>query len=76
MAEKMKAIVREKGYDFFIDSPTNQQFVILKNSDMERIAEKVVFSVWEPVDEDRTAVRFATSWATTDEDLAALKEAL
>ena len=76
MAEKMKAIVREKGYDFFIDSPTNQQFVILKNSDMERIAEKVVFSVWEPVDEDHTAVRFATSWATTDEDLAALKEAL
>ena len=76
MAEKMKAIVREKGYEFFINSPTNQQFVILKNSDMERIAENVVFSVWEPVDEDHTAVRFATSWATTEEDLAALKEAL
>ncbi|MBE5996127.1 MAG: aminotransferase class I/II-fold pyridoxal phosphate-dependent enzyme [Lachnospiraceae bacterium] len=76
MAEKMKEIVREKGYEFFIDSPTNQQFVILKNSDMERIAENVVFSVWEPVDADHTAVRFATSWATTDEDLAALKKAL
>jgi len=32
----------------------------------------VAFSVWEPYDETHTVVRFCTSWATTEEDLAAL----
>ena len=72
MAMKMKEIFRKKGYAFFLDSPTNQQFVILENEKMEQLRPQVTFSYWEPCDENRTVVRFATGWSTTEEDLAAL----
>jgi len=76
MAEKLKTIFRERGYAFLMDSPTNQQFVILENGELDWLKEKVLFSVWEPVDPDHTAVRFAVSWSTTQEDLDALAEIL
>ena len=69
MAMKLKAGLKERNIPFLIDSPTNQQFVILENERLERLRGKVRFSVWEPVDETRTAVRFATSWATTEENV-------
>ncbi len=76
MAEKLKEIVRNNGLPFFIQSPTNQQFVVLENSRMEKLAEKITFDFWEKKDETHTVVRFATSWSTTENDLAALEEAL
>lgn len=69
LAEKLKANLREKGYQFFFESPTNQQFVILENSAMQALSEKAKFSVWEPFDDTHTVVRFATSWATEEQDL-------
>jgi len=72
MAEKLKKLFREKGYAFFLESPTNQQFIILENSRLETLGKSVRFSYWEPFDPDHTVVRFATSWATSDEDLTAL----
>lgn len=74
MAEKLKKVFEEKGYRFYIESPTNQQFVILENEQMAHLQEKVRFSFWEAYDEDHTVVRFATSWATREEDVAALTE--
>ncbi len=76
MAEKLKALLRDKGCTFFLDSPTNQQFVILENDKLPALAEKVVFSEFEPYDETRTVVRFATSWATKPEDIDALADIL
>ncbi|MCR4617888.1 MAG: aminotransferase class V-fold PLP-dependent enzyme [Lachnospiraceae bacterium] len=76
MAEKLKKMLESKGMKFFIDSPTNQQFVILENNQMAKIREKVSFSFWEKYDENHTVVRFATSWSTTDEDLKVLEDAL
>jgi threonine aldolase len=76
MAEKMKDIFRSHGFKLYIDSPTNQQFVILENKQMKRIQEKVSFSFWEKYNDTHTVVRFATSWSTTESDLAALEEAL
>ena len=72
MAQKLKEIFSAKGYDFFLDSPTNQQFVILDNEKLETLKDKVYFSIWEPLDEHRTVVRFATSWATTEEHIEQL----
>ena len=69
MAELLKKGFEEKGYPFFIQSPTNQQFIILENQQMERLKKEVTFSYWERVDEDHMVVRFATSWATTTEDI-------
>ena len=76
MAEKMKEIFRAHGIPFYIQSPTNQQFVVLENGQMERLAKKVAFSFWEKADDAHTVVRFATGWSTTEEDLRALDAAL
>ncbi len=75
-AEEMKIIFRNAGCRFYLDSPTNQQFLILENGEMERLSEHVRFSFWEPYDENHTVVRFAASWSTTDEDMAELKRIL
>ena len=71
-AMELKAAFAEKGYRFYLNSPTNQQFVILENSRMARLKEQVAFSFWEKYDDSHTVVRFATSWATTPEKVAAL----
>ena len=76
MAEKMKDIFRARGIPFFIDSPTNQQFVILENEKLDRIAQQAAFEVWEKPDEHHTVVRFAAGWSTTEADLAVLDAAL
>lgn len=73
MAEKLKEVLHEKGYRFFLETDTNQQFVILENQEMKRLSEHVRFSYWERYDNSHTIVRFATSWSTTDEDIEALR---
>lgn len=74
MAEKLKKVFQEKGYSFYVDSPTNQQFVLLKNEQIAQLQGKVAFSFWEACGESHTVVRFATSWATREEDIDALAE--
>ena len=69
MAEKLKTIFRRKKYQFFQETPTNQQFIVLENERMEKLKNHVAFSFWETLDDEHTVVRFATSWSTTQEDL-------
>lgn len=76
MAQELKQIIRESGLKFYLESPTNQQFVILKNEQMERLKGQVAFSFWEKYDDAHTVVRFATSWSTTRQDLEQLKRIL
>ena len=76
MADKLVKILKDNDIRFFMDSPTNQQFVVFENSRLEKLRETIAVSFWEKFDENHTVVRLATSWSTTDEDLAALKEAL
>ena len=76
MAGKLKEVLRRHGLPFYIQSPTNQQFVVLEDRRMEKLAEKVAFSFWEKPDPSHTVVRLATGWSTTDEDLAELDRAL
>ncbi len=73
MAMKLKALFEGKGYTFFLNSPTNQQFVIVDNDTLARLQEKVVLTVWEPFDDTHTVVRFVTGWSTTDADIDALR---
>ena len=72
MAELLKNGLLEKGYSLYIDSPTNQQFLIMENTKMEELQKKAAFSFWEKYDEDHTVIRFATSWATKKEDVETL----
>ena len=76
MAEQLKAIFHEANIPFYLESPTNQQFLILENRQMETLREQVAFSFWEKYDDTHTVVRFATSWSTTEEDLRSLRELL
>ena len=72
LAVKLKRAFVEKGYPLFLDSPTNQQFVILTPEQEARLAREAVFEHWEPLPDGRFAERFVTSWATTEEQIDAL----
>lgn len=75
-AMRIRDAFKEKGYDFLVKSPSNQQFPILNDADVERLSEDFKFSIWQKVDDGRTAVRFCTSWATRPEAVDALIAAL
>lgn len=76
MAQRLKEGFEKRGFRFFLDSPTNQQFLILENGLMERLAHRVRFSLWGPFDANHSVVRFAASWATTREQVDQLMEIL
>ena len=72
----MKEMFRSKGYQFLVDSPTNQQFVIIDNAQVEKLSERVVFTHFGQADKRHTICRFVTSWATTKEELDELERLL
>ena len=72
LAMKLRAAFEAKGWPLHYDSPTNQQFPIVPDAALEKLAEKYSFSHWGKIDEGHTAVRFCTSWATRPEDVDAL----
>lgn len=76
MAEKLKSLIKEKNIQFFLDSPTNQQFVVMENSKLEELSAHVVYGFWEKYDDTHTVIRFATSWSTTEEDIETLAKYL
>lgn len=75
-AKEIRKIFKDAGCEFFIDSPTNQQFVVLPDSALEKLGQYVGFEVWEKKDETHTVVRFASSWATTDDGINQLRHAV
>ena len=72
MARRMKDLLTRKGFRFYIDSPTNQQFVIIPNKEMHRLEYQLEFTHWCPYDDQHFVCRFVTSWATTESDLRQL----
>ena len=76
MAMMLKEMVLSKGYKLHMDSYTNQQFVIVSRQKLEELRENVRFNIWEWLDDDTAAIRFATSWATTRESIEELAKLL
>lgn len=76
MAQALRKVFAKHGLSLGIDSPTNQQFVILSKEQKQRLAEEIAFEIWEPLPDDHLLCRFVTCWATTEADIAALDEAL
>ncbi|MGQ7409427.1 threonine aldolase family protein [Streptococcus suis] len=77
MAEQLKAVLVEKGYRFYLNSPTNQQFIIVKNEELPKLSESgIAYSFWEKYDDSHSIIRFATSWSTSQADIERLKEIL
>ena len=76
LALRIRDAFAEKGYEFLVESPSNQQFPILPNDVMESLSKDFLFSVWKKVDASHTAVRFCTSWATSENAVSALISAI
>ncbi|MCQ8260028.1 aminotransferase class I/II-fold pyridoxal phosphate-dependent enzyme [Streptococcus suis] len=77
MAEQLIEILEEKGFQFYLKSPTNQQFVIVKNEELPKLSESgIAYSFWEKYDDSHSIIRFATSWSTSQEDMEALRNRL
>ena len=66
-AYRIAAACKEAGFPFFTASPTNQQFPIFPNRLLAKLREKYAVSIWAKVDEEHTAIRLCTSWATREE---------
>ena len=72
MAKLLKEGFVAKGYKLHVDSPTNQQFVVVTNEQLAELKEKAVFEVWERLDKESVVIRFVTSWATKKETVEKL----
>lgn len=76
MAHQIREIFVEAGYPLLFDSPTNQQYPIMLDSELAEIGKNFGYEYWERVDETHSGVRFCASWATTQENVDALREAV
>jgi len=76
MADRVREILREKGYKFYIETVTNQIFVELTPEEYKKVSENVKVGFWEHTAAGNTVVRFATSWSTREENVEALAEVL
>lgn len=76
MAERLAEIIKDNGYEFYANPYTNQVFPIFSNKLLEKISEKFVYELIEKIDNDNSAVRLVTSWATESESVEALDEFL
>ena len=67
LAEQMRAAIREAGFGFYVESPTNQLFPVLPDALLEKLSESYAYTYQCRVDEGRSAIRLCTSWATKQE---------
>lgn len=72
LASRLKKAFVEKGYSLYIETWTNQIFVIMKEKDLMRLRKEYGFSIWEQIDEEHIVVRFCTSWSTKEEHVKRL----
>lgn len=76
LATRLREGLTAKGFSTYYSSPTNQAFFVLSAEQLQRLRAVTTFSEWEHLDDGRTVVRLATSWATRPEDVEALLAAL
>ena len=75
-AAVLKNGLKKAGYEFYIDSPTNQIFIVIDNGQLKELQRHVTVSFWEKKDDLHTVIRFATSWATRMENVYKVLEVL
>lgn len=74
MAMLLKNELTKKGYHFYMDSVTNQQFIIIDDKKLEEIRKKYGVTYQMRCDDTHSVIRLCTSWATREEDVKALLE--
>ena len=73
-AMEIKEAFAKKGIPAYIESFTNQQFVVVTNEQKEKLAQKYIFEEEANIDENHSCIRFCTSWSTKAEEIKALVE--
>jgi len=76
LAEKLRGAFEKKGYPYLVPNRTNQIFVILPDEALEVLGYEFGYSYDHRVDQGHSAVRFCTSWATTEENVDKLIAAI
>ena len=71
-ALRLKRALLDKGWPLLVDSPTNQQFVVVPDEIYAQLAQKYSTDYNGKPDPDHTAIRFCTGWSTSEEDLDTL----
>ena len=61
-----KEELKKKGVKLYIDSYTNQQFIVVSKEKYDEISKQFIVSLWDK-NEERIIVRICTSWSTTKE---------
>ena len=76
LADKIRATIDELGYTYLVPGVTNQIFAVFPDALLDELAKEFTFSEQERIDDTHRAVRFCTSWATTESNVDALCNAL
>lgn len=66
LAEQMKHVISDAGFEFLAVSPTNQMFPVFPDSLVEKLRSAYDFEIWKKIDSNTTAIRLVTSWATPE----------
>jgi threonine aldolase len=74
MANLLKNEIRKAGFNFLVDSSSNQIFPILPDRLISELHQKYSFYIWSKVDDENSAVRLVTSWATKESAVLAFIE--
>jgi threonine aldolase len=69
LAQTLRNGIKEKGYSFLVDSPTNQLFPIFPNDLVEKLEGDYFFYRWSPYDKENTVVRLVTSFTSTEDEI-------
>ena len=76
LADQIRQKLEELGCPMLVEGVTNQLFPILPDAVLEELAKEFSFVTMDKIDEEHHAVRFCTSWATRQENVDKLCEAL
>lgn len=78
MALRITNAIREGGFSFLSQSTTNQIFPIFPNFVIDKLKHNFDFYIWKVIDDETSAVRLITSWATeekmVDDFISTLKD--
>lgn len=69
MAQKLTEGLKSLGVALYMESPTNQVFPIFPNRTVESLRKGFAFDFIAPAENDRSVIRFCTSWATPEENV-------
>lgn len=67
MASKLTEGIKKHNYKFLTEPVSNQIFPIFSDNLIEKLSKNYDFHIWSKIDDNNSAVRLVTSWATKEE---------